>query len=73
MKKEFRRVNLPPMKFVGPVLCNRCGKEYDSTELISGVRTTGHQDRQLYAKWYCPTEDCSGFLASGVYFKPFSS
>ena len=73
MKKEFRKVHLPKMKYVGPCICNRCGKEFSSADLISGVRTKGHEDRQLYAQWYCPTENCNGHLNSGVYFKPFSS
>ena len=70
MKKNFRVIDLPRMEYTGPCLCNRCGKEFDSSELVCGAPTKGHTDYTLYARWYCPTEDCNGSLNSGVYFKP---
>lgn len=73
MKKNFRALQLVPMQYIGPCLCTRCGKEYDSRELIYGVSTKGHRDGQLYPRWYCPTEDCNGHLNSGVYYRTVST
>jgi hypothetical protein len=73
MKKDFRVIDLPRgQEYIGPCLCKRCGKEFSATELVFGVRTKGHEDGQRYARWYCPTEDCNGYINSGVYYRTTS-
>ena len=70
MKKNFRAIDMPrDGEWIGPCLCKRCNKEFSSAELVYGVPLKGHSDYTLYARWYCPTEDCNGFLNSGVFYR----
>jgi hypothetical protein len=73
MKKNFRVLNLPKTEYwVAMCICNRCGKEFSSDKLVYGVPEKGHTDYTTYPHWYCPTEDCNGFINSGVYYKTTS-
>jgi hypothetical protein len=66
IKDGFRVVDMPKMSYKGKVLCNRCGNEFHSDELVYARPLNGFNSKHL--SWYCPTWNCHGHLNSGVYF-----
>jgi hypothetical protein len=66
IKDDFKVVDIPKMDYKGKVLCNRCGREFHSDELVYGHPLKGFRNK--YPSWYCPTWNCQGYLNSGVSF-----
>jgi hypothetical protein len=66
VKDGFKIVDMPKLDYKGRVLCNRCGIECDSDQLLYARPLEGFKSK--YLSWYCPTWNCHGHLSSGVYF-----
>lgn len=66
IKEGFKIVDMPKMDYKGKVICNRCGNEFHSDELVYARPLKGFKSK--YLSWYCPTWNCRGYLNSGVYF-----
>lgn len=71
MKTDFHIVDMPKLDYHGKVYCSRCNKEYPADELVYARPLQGPNSKYLY--WYCQTDNCQGYLNSGVYYIKVSS